>query len=255
MLGKYKPLKTATDMCRFVDILENKRFYLPRIPSLNDPLEGRGMHIAISGYAGISIALNADQLPSPIASAIEHSRALCLTSDCRNPQMWVHYADGFRGACVCVSQGGVFSEAEKVKYRGDVDLSMISEPANSQEEIYDAVHQALLIKQDGWSYENEYRIIRQPSENDAEAHLNFGRRDLVAVVIGHCAADEVHKFVEETCKRLGIPLYKTIVRNLSAQVEIVPDEFRVAYDGRLLDDQLASYYAAHAELQLCAQAR
>ena len=247
MLGKFKPLNSAIDLCRFVDILENKRFYFPRVAELNDPLEGRGSRIMVNGYAGISIALNAGRLPSPVASAIDNSRALCLTSDCRNPQMWTHYADGFKGACVCVNRSGVFDSAAEVQYWECADLTGCKEFADSYEELEAAAQRALLIKQRGWSYEQEYRIIYKPSESEGYSYFQFESHDLEAVIIGHCAAPEVHEYIRNVCKRLNLPLYTTLIRDLQAKVEIVPEGFRANHDGSLLDDQLSRYYEDHPQ--------
>lgn len=239
MLGKYRFLKSAVDLCRAVDILQNKRFFAPSIEDLNDPMEGLGVNYPINGYAGIGIMKNAECLPPPVRDAIDNYSAICLTEDCANAQMWVHYADGFKGMCICVRETGVFRDAEKVSYYDAVEDASFDEFIESNEELEKRVHRALCFKQTGWSYEREWRIIRKHEEG---AYLEFEQDELAAVIIGHRADAMVADFMNAVCERAGIPLYKTLIREMSSSVEIVPYEFYRSYAGDHLDKQLDEYY-------------
>jgi len=244
ILGKYRSVNSAVELCRALDILENRRLYLSPVAALNDPLEGRGFSYRINGYAGISILTNAGYLPVPVRESIERHEALCLTSNCASPQMWVHYADGFRGICVCMKRNGSLSAAERVEYcdqTKDPGVGMIE----TGEELDSLTHQGLLVKQDGWAYEEEYRIVRKSNDGVVTHYWELEPDDIVAVIIGHCAKEEVANLIRKTCERLSIPLYRTHIRDMSRRIEIVPDDFRVEFAGEMLDDQLKRYFDSH----------
>ena len=245
LLGKYRSLSSAVDLCRALDILENKRLYLSPVAALNDPLEGRGLSYHINGHAGMSILINAGYLPAPVKESIERHEVLCLTSNCASPQMWVHYADGFRGVCICMKKNGTLSLAEKVEYCSRTKNSSAGVIA-SGEELDSLTHQGLLIKQDEWAYEHEYRIVQQPCDDKGSHYWRLAQDDIAAVIIGHCAEKEVADLIRRTCGRLCIPLYRTHIREMSEQIEIVPDGFKVEFAGETFDNQLKRYYGRHS---------
>lgn len=245
VLGKYRSLGSALELCRVLDILENKRLYLSPVAALNDPLEGRGLSYHINGYAGMSILINAGFLPAPVKGSIENHEVLCLTSNCASPQMWVHYADGFRGVCICMKQAGSLSLAEKVEYCSRTKDSSAGVIA-SGEELDSLTHQGLLIKQDGWAYEHEYRIVQQPCDDCGPHYWQLAQDDFAAVIIGHCAGKEVTGLIRRTCERLHIPLYRTHIREMSERIEIVPDGFEIEFAGETFDNQLKHFCDRHS---------
>lgn len=244
MLAKYRALDTAVDFCRALDIIENKRLHLSSIEAFNDPLEARGVSIPIDGYAGVSISLNSEMLPGPIVASIKRHRATCFSSDCRNIQMWTHYAHGFTGMCICLD-GASGLGAKKVKYSDMLIDDLYSDFPNSSFELDERVRDALLVKQKGWEYEKEYRIIRQCDTPDDDNYLSFEESNIKAVILGHCAGKSVRERVRKICSDLQIPLYLTHIRNLSNMVGVIPEGFSLDYGGVPIDIQIKNYCNEH----------
>ena len=119
-LYKYKAINTITDLSRVLSIINDNEIYMPTYDQLNDPLEGAGYNINITGWAGMSILSAADMELTPIEEMKKCFRILSFSSDPVSPQLWAHYANNYNGICLCFSREGVFKEA---KYIGFPNLS------------------------------------------------------------------------------------------------------------------------------------
>ena len=113
---KYKGISSTTDLIRLLDIINNNRIYLPTSNQLNDPLEGQMISISTDGYAGHSMSLAADEEDMFIRNIKEEYKILSLSERWNNPQLWAHYANCYKGVCLCFSTKGVFGKIEKVEY-------------------------------------------------------------------------------------------------------------------------------------------
>ena len=108
-------------MERFLDIIKNNRIYYPTYKQLNDPLEGAGFNINIPGWAGIGIHRAADVELPPIEE-LKMEYGILSLSDCANsPQLWAHYANNYKGVCLCLKTDGLLSNAKKVSYSDNRD--------------------------------------------------------------------------------------------------------------------------------------
>lgn len=246
MFGKYKSLRTSVELCHFLDILRNHRLYLSQPEALNDPFEGMGFQFLIPGKAGISIPMNCDQLPDPKREALSRFGVASLTSDVRSAQMWAHYADGYRGVCICFRSGGRFAAARPVWYVNyPIKIDDTSWWSDEERGIEYFTERSLLFKHDGWSYEKESRIVQQTGEDETPHYFCFEPSDIVAVIIGQNASQSITCLVRDECERLGTPLYTTAIRELSNQVGIVPYDFHLQGDGETFDNQVAHFYEEH----------
>ena len=164
-----------------LDIINNNRIYLPTYKQLNDPLEGAGFNINISGWAGMSILLAGEMELEPIERNKMKFRVLSLSEEYNSPQLWAHYANNYQGICLCFSTENTFKGIRKVEY--GMDKSAIK--ADSEEEIEKAVCTGFCYKQEGWSYEKEWRLIKRiEDDNEDNKYLSFSREELKGIILG-----------------------------------------------------------------------
>ena len=222
-LYKYKSLSTTADIERLLEIIKGKKIYLPRYDQLNDPLEGAGYNIEINGWAGCSIAIAADEELSPIEDEKKRFRILSLSSDPVSPQLWSHYSNNYDGVCLCFSTKGVFSGAKPVIYKPCKKQMAMDGTALTK-----AVYEGFFHKQDGWSYEKEWRIVRLGEQQ--KEYLQFDSSDLKGVIFGH----RVNKALAETIasqveKHVSVlvaePGYQT------AMIHLLKWNYDYVYDG------------------------
>ncbi|MDE7088573.1 MAG: DUF2971 domain-containing protein [Prevotella sp.] len=94
-----------------------------------------------------------------IEEQIKDTGILCLTTHNDNLLMWAHYADSHRGVCIeYVTMNHIMASGilKKVKYSNQyIRFNYIKEP--------DRLKKCIFHKSCQWSYENEYRIVRQGS--------------------------------------------------------------------------------------------
>lgn len=167
---------------RLVGLLEEKKMRLSRFMDQNDPFEN-----------SISLLPNDDEAKDAEYDDYDAERAaifvrcqreydqfgmICLTTEYRNILMWAHYADCHKGAVVAfdtthpffnskenysaesvykgIEDGPInspgFGTVRQMDYRSNRKLVKLGDPLS----LYDL----FFAKSDHWSYENEYRILK-----------------------------------------------------------------------------------------------
>lgn len=131
----------------------------------------------------------------------------CLTTDYTNKLMWSHYADSHKGICVeyDFSDRAVNkSQPLPVYYsheRPQFDWKL-SQEAKSKGTA--CLMQALLTKDEDWSYEKEWRmVISAETEPD-----NIPAPPIKCIYIGASCSEENTKKIVDTAKALQIPVKK-----------------------------------------------
>ena len=159
-LCKYKPLSNSKDFDYTIDILRNNRFYLSSISKLNDVFECplTGLQLTVSGSG---IYTSQGLLHPIIEDKLEKYRILSLTEDYLNEVMWAHYTSNYNGVCIVVSNNTDFKECKRVKYLGNkIDPDLI------EDNLDEIIRDSLFVKNSGWIYEKEYRIIKEDNYGD-----------------------------------------------------------------------------------------
>ena len=177
-LFKYKSIGSLEDVERILDIIQNNRLYYPTYKQLNDPLEGAGFNIKIPGWAGNNILKAADTELSPIEE-LKLEYGILSLSDCPNsPQLWAHYANNYKGVCLCMKTKGLLLNAKKVSYCNERDESNGFDVDSRRKAVLDNLY----IKQLDWSYEHEWRDIKRIKNNNQ--FYSFSSDELAGVIIG-----------------------------------------------------------------------
>lgn len=236
LLYKYKSLESKKNLLHVLDIIDSGKIYLSDHDKVNDPLEGVGYNINIKGWAGMSIQYYADEELGPIEEMKNQFRILSLSENPQSPQLWAHYADNYKGICLCFTTQGSLSDACKVSYaykkpernpRGELQLKK-------------AVRNGFFCKHSGWSYEEEWRIVREKTNDH---FLHFEKNELVGVILGQNIDDEDKK---EILKRVPthIKIMKTKIGYQNPQVNIQPLNYVYEYNGESI------YYIENMEKYL-----
>lgn len=223
ILYKYKSIDGKKSFLRVLDIIDNARIYLSDYDKLNDPLEGAGYNINIQGWAGMSIQYFADDELSPIEEVKRQFQILSLSQNPKSPQLWAHYADNYKGICLCFSTAGKFADAKQVSYS---EKKPIRNP-RSEIRFKNAVRNGFYQKHSGWSYEEEWRIVREKTD---DYYLHFKRKELVGIILGQ-NIDEADKV--ELLKHIptNVKIMKTRIGYQIPQVNIQPIEYLYEYTG------------------------
>lgn len=150
---------------------------MPRINELNDPFEG--MH----NY-GLKICIpdeNIDQQYNITDTYRNSCGVFSLSEKPDIPQMWVHYADNFRGICIEFSTKNALSRIRKVDYANEV-ASLNNTDETDRATLDDLFISTLLRKSCGWEYEKEWRLIDLNCRRNRFIQLDI--TDITAVILG-----------------------------------------------------------------------
>lgn len=223
-LFKYKSISSLEDVERFLNIIKNNRIYYPTYKQLNDPLEGAGFNINIPGWAGIGIHRAADVELPPIEE-LKMEYGILSLSDCANsPQLWAHYANNYKGVCLCLKTDGLLSNANKVIYSDNRDKT----DAFEDDIMRQAVLDNLYIKQLDWAYEHEWRDIRKIE--DGEQFFSFGSDELAGVIIGKSLLGLVGDMLVKEIPK-GVKVIKAIPGYQTFRINLLPYSYEIEYDG------------------------
>ena len=162
LVFKYKSVSGSVDFCRLLNIIRDNKIYLPNVEELNDPLEGFQCKMLES----------ADERKKKR----NQYRVLALSEDGFLAPLWSHYADGYAGICLCYRTDKSFSELVPVKYI-DKTKSWSTDP-----DI--AAREDLEMKSCDWSYEKEWRLIREDADS-TDMFLKYDVDELACVLIGY----------------------------------------------------------------------
>ena len=225
-LYKYKQIKNKKDLKRILDIINNKKIYLPKYDELNDPYESFMNNIYTSD-AGSSILYHAGKRRDYVDEMFYKYRILSLTSNCRNQVMWAMYADYYNGICIGFEK---LDNAKKIKYRKENE---------NPEEIYlegpdfkeEQLINTLMVKYDVWQYEDEYRIISEDKYLNIEDNLKF-------IILGQRLDKQTKELLYDECKKNGISVYETYISYSHSKIIIKKYGYEIKYDGSEVEDDL-----------------
>ncbi len=228
-LYKYKKIKSALDLARILDIINNKRIYLPRYEELNDPYESF-MNVIYTYTAGDSLLYEAGERRAYINNMFNRYGILSLTSDCRNPVMWTMYTDYYEGICIGFKD---LDDAKKIEYRKLKDERreiMEQDLEKSEQPLIDT----LLVKYDIWRYEDEYRIISKGEYLNVENNIKF-------IILGQKLNKEIKELLYDECRRNGIFVYETYISYSYNKIIIKKYGYEIQYDGSKVEDDLKDF--------------
>lgn len=218
-LFKYKSLRTMQDLIHFLDIIENDRLYAPTLLEVNDPFEACNIDF-IPQVAGGGMHSGSGQFHPIVREFWEHKRIVSLSSDCRSPMMWAHYADNYKGVCIqllnrgekeLLQVGYLPKEFVAKKYREDGDIDALKK---------EIVEYALTHKYDGWSYEKEWRIIKT-----SEERFHYLKRlEIKSVILGESFSKNcpiVKKRVLNCLRKKKIRIRDTYITHARYKMEFI----------------------------------
>ena len=143
----------------------------------------------------------------------------CLSEVPDSLLMWSHYANNHRGFCVsynllALNQKLQFSAIPVLYTQERVCLRSIPLDQDAlNKETMSLFIQSLTSKSPEWSYEKEWRIIRDEDscgskwDNKAKGAL-LDTVSPSAIILGCCASDELTATLKQHCQNHKIPLYK-----------------------------------------------
>jgi len=161
-LYKYKSLQTFEHVA---DIICNKRFYTVSFFDLNDPMEG------LFNYEAGTKKEYIDE----ITKGKKRLRICSFSKDSKNPLLWAHYADGFKGICIEVEIDDEPSDFDIVEVDYDSTRLLFSNKAACL--IEELPRMILRQKARNWSIEKEVRAL------SSEQYLRCGIK-ITGILLG-----------------------------------------------------------------------
>lgn len=234
---KYKAINTVTQFIHLLDVLKNNRIFFPSYQELNDPLESNTTEINLQGYAGISIEKNADIEDRYVIQEKQKYHILSMSTTCRSPLMWAHYADNYKGVCLCFSSENTFRNMVEVEYSTKRnEYNMVS-----PDMIKNLVNKSFIRKQSEWSYEHELRLIER-SEESEQKFINFSHDELKGIIFGHNMSDEIRHALIDMIPD-DIKLLKTYIGHRTCEIHLLYEVENVFLDGEIpkYKDDLEKY--------------
>lgn len=232
LIFKFRSVTTLKELVRLRDIVQNNQLYIPTIPQVNDPFEGK---INVSFAKAGSFITHAKDIDfGPVSDRKEQTRLLSLSEDCFSPQLWAYYCNDYHGVCLCFKTDKTFSAIQRVSYPELIDEGeMISNP--EPDEIYKLIRESLFRKQAGWKYEHEWRMVFQPEldkngieKNEALSKLVFGADEIVGVIVGDKLNKEEKKLIRDIVPDT-IKMFEVHTGALSGKVKL--HDFGYVYAG------------------------
>ena len=228
MLFKYKSVNTPNDLIYLLDIIDNKRLYMPKYYDFNDPLEGNMYDFIIDDqlrYAGISIIEAVEKEYNFVDYEKEMVRILSMSDRCDSPLMWAHYANEHKGVCLCYDYKVFKSKAFKIDYLKD----RVVKECNTMDDIDKYAKESLLYKFYDWSYEREWRVLRDISNGKDDPYFST-KEGLKAVIFGYKMDPIISEFLSSHLPP-KIKKYKTYIATKSNNVKILPFNYELIHDG------------------------
>lgn len=156
MQQRYYKFRGLQNLKHFIDIILNKRLYVPRYDELNDPMEG--VYLIDPSSSNIIRLLKEKKYRTRICS---------VSKDYKHTLLWAHYADGHKGCCIEVSVPTERGVPEEINYVNDLPI------INDLREGKDL----LIHKSTVWEYEKEVRFFSKNQFLNVKVHrVIFGKK-------------------------------------------------------------------------------
>ena len=222
---KYKSIRDLIDLDRILDIINNKRIYMPSFDELNDPFESYLVNFDLS-YTGSSITSAAGERPAFIDEIFKPYGILSLTDNCKNQVMWASYSNMYKGICLG------FENLPKVKPIKYIEKNHSIPTLDSENKIKDKdIEKILMSKYNNWKYEQEYRLLSKDKFYNIEKNLKL-------IIIGHRIDEHIKEMLYRECINNNIEVYTTYIDYIRNRIIIKKYPFNIEYNGIEIEDDL-----------------
>lgn len=214
-LFKFKSTNTKKEIDRVVDIIMNKKIYLPTASKLNDPFEGLSVQVHF-GYAGSGYRAALGQTDMFYNRELLNYKVVSFSSVVNSPIMWANYGNQYQGCCIIFSTKNILSKVKPVLYTDS--LFNTDDIENASDLIPDIIEEALTVKKRDWSYENEWRYIEKTNKK----YIQLSYDDIVGVIIGQDMKKIYKDLLSKACEQENIFCIKTRIMHSDSELKFVP---------------------------------
>lgn len=185
-----------------------------------------------SGYMPIYISLyKQEDREDPFIGGLKAQyRILSLSDDPCSPQLWAHYAGNYTGACLCFRTDGKFSSAKKVQYfqrkPKPKTETMENQLEPSVEDCKKMVYSNWFLKQKGWEYEREWRIVEESTSN----YFDYNPGELVGIILGTNLDSHIGDAIKH-CVPSSVRILKAWPGQRTFEILITDGEYQKLGDG------------------------
>lgn len=163
-----------------------------------------------------------------IANIRRQYKILSLSETCFSPSMWAHYADNFYGICIGYWTDGVFSEAQKMKYDSEPQMSEATNEYGfvDDDKVESEVFKSFFYKHTDWEYEKEYRVVRETEET----FFDYKPEDLACIILGANLENDICSFLVQGLSP-NVYIYRAKVGYRSFKIDLYPFGSYIKDDG------------------------
>lgn len=173
-------------------------------------------------YADMAKKLNTDfsRISRELGESIDREyRIVSLCTDYKNRLMWSHYADGHKGFCIeydFEEDTRIFETAlllpvvyskERVKFPWNVIYAEDKEAPEIKSAGAYAKLRSLLVKDEIWEYEHEWRLIVLRKSGIE----NIKMPPVSCIYVGAMCSDKNRKMLRHIAKELNVPIKQMVV--------------------------------------------
>ena len=223
---KYKSIRDLIDLDRILDIINNKRIYMPSFDELNDPFESYLVNFNLS-YEGANVTQSTIERPSIIDEIFKPYGILSLTDNCRNQAMWASYSNMYKGICLGFENLPKVKPIKYIKKTGKIpELNLENININEKD-----IEKILMSKYTNWKYEQEYRLLSKDKFYNIEKHLKL-------IIIGHRIDNNIKNMLYHECIKNNIEVYTTYIDYIKNRIIIKKYPFDITDTNTEIVDDL-----------------
>lgn len=213
LIFKFRSLDDRKLIKRAIEIIKGKKFYMPTRKQLNDPFEGGNVKYISPENIG------------EFNDKINKSRILALSRNCFSAPLWAHYASECTGICFGFHTDKSFNCIQKIVYADTIEKKQWFST-----EINDAINREFIYKYKDWEYEDEYRIIREPEQNEETCYMPFDTFEMAVIIFGS-------KIDPKKKKKI-----KKVIPKHCIQFDVIPDAEKSRYFLKECDSDASPIY-------------
>lgn len=259
VLYRFRPFSTEIDKGRLRDILLKHRLHFARPRDFNDPFDPRPVYRLSSrerflyeyirkARQSASSKEEADRrerellrrdLSELVASVtrrqqeeIQNSYLVLSLTATRDPVLlWSHYADKHSGVCIHIKSEAVpFGASIPVEYSADYPVILLPREDGPREHF----KRVACTKALGWSYEEEFRLIRLPEWYDAKMRDLLSEWDDQQMILrpdAICGVTAGARMSDATFAELVQIVTSRDPRIPAFRARLHPEQFALMFDG------------------------
>ncbi len=166
-----------------IDAIKNSYLYLNNPVEFNDPFDCTYNLIQEKQIRPV------DGFPVPIQNNVGNKGICCFSTIDNSPLMWPHYSDSYNGFVIKMKPAFRIQQEAGMEGQRLMRVIYSNDPSKVSETMPFANSYQLGVKLAHWSYENEWRLVVDKTDNDFRK-IKYEKKDIEEFIFGFKFHDE-----------------------------------------------------------------